>query len=39
MKPIIQVFCYNEADTLGVALKSLPRQVEGFRFLPDRGRL
>jgi glycosyltransferase involved in cell wall biosynthesis len=30
MKLIIQVPCYNEADTLGVALKSLPRQVAGF---------
>jgi glycosyltransferase involved in cell wall biosynthesis len=30
MKLIIQVPCYNEADTLGVTLKSLPRQVEGF---------
>jgi glycosyltransferase involved in cell wall biosynthesis len=30
MKLIIQMPCYNEAETLGVALSALPRQVEGF---------
>ncbi len=30
MKLIIQIPCYNEASTLGIALKSLPREVEGF---------
>jgi len=30
MKLMIQIPCYNEADTLGVALDALPRQVEGF---------
>lgn len=30
MKLIIQIPCYNEAETLGVALQALPRQVEGF---------
>jgi glycosyltransferase involved in cell wall biosynthesis len=30
MKLIIQIPCYNEAETLGVALAELPRQVEGF---------
>ncbi len=30
MKLIIQVPCYNEAQTLPVMLKELPRQVEGF---------
>ncbi|MFC4892656.1 glycosyltransferase family 2 protein [Pseudofrancisella aestuarii] len=30
MKLIIQVPCYNEAETLGIALNALPRQVEGF---------
>jgi glycosyltransferase involved in cell wall biosynthesis len=30
MKLIIQIPCYNEADTLAVTLKELPRTVEGF---------
>ena len=30
MKLIIQIPCYNEAETLGIALSSLPRQVQGF---------
>jgi len=30
MKLIIQIPCYNEADTLPVVLEALPREVEGF---------
>lgn len=30
MKLIIQIPCYNEAETLAIALEALPRQVEGF---------
>jgi glycosyltransferase involved in cell wall biosynthesis len=30
MKLIIQVPCYDEAETLAIALKELPRKVEGF---------
>jgi glycosyltransferase involved in cell wall biosynthesis len=30
LKLIIQIPCYNEADTLAVALKELPRAMEGF---------
>ncbi len=30
MKLIIQIPCYNEAETLAVTLKSLPRRLEGF---------
>jgi glycosyltransferase involved in cell wall biosynthesis len=30
MKLIIQIPCFNEAETLAVTLKALPRQVEGF---------
>ncbi|CAO1661512.1 glycosyltransferase family 2 protein [Salinicola sp. NYA28a] len=30
MKLIIQIPCYNEAETLGIALDALPRQVDGF---------
>ena len=30
MKLIIQMPCYNEADTLAIALTALPRQVAGF---------
>jgi glycosyltransferase involved in cell wall biosynthesis len=30
MKLIIQIPCYNEAATLPITLKELPRQVEGF---------
>ncbi len=30
MKLIIQIPCYNEAETLGVTLDALPKQVEGF---------
>ncbi len=30
MKLVIQIPCYNEAETLGITLKTLPREVEGF---------
>lgn len=30
MKLIIQIPCYNEAETLSIALQALPREVEGF---------
>lgn len=30
VKLIIQIPCYNEAETLAIALKALPRQIEGF---------
>ena len=30
MKLIVQIPCYNEAQTLGITLKELPRKVEGF---------
>ena len=30
MKLIIQIPCYNEAGTLAIALRALPRQVPGF---------
>ena len=30
MKLIIQIPCYNEADTLAIALAALPRKVPGF---------
>lgn len=30
MKLIIQIPCYNEAETLAITLAELPRQVEGF---------
>jgi glycosyltransferase involved in cell wall biosynthesis len=30
MKLIIQIPCYNEEETLGIALAALPREVEGF---------
>jgi len=30
MKLIIQIPCYNEAETLAIALAELPREVEGF---------
>lgn len=30
MKLIIQIPCYNEAGTLAITLKELPRKVEGF---------
>lgn len=30
MKLIIQIPCFNEAETLAIALKALPRQVAGF---------
>jgi len=30
MKLIIQIPCYNEAATLGITLKELPRKIEGF---------
>lgn len=30
MKLIIQIPCFNEAGTLAIALKELPRQVDGF---------
>ncbi|MGH8047066.1 MAG: glycosyltransferase family 2 protein, partial [Chthoniobacterales bacterium] len=30
MKLIIQIPCYNEEETLGVAVRALPRSVPGF---------
>lgn len=30
MKLIIQIPCYNEAETLAIALGALPREVKGF---------
>jgi len=30
MKLLIQIPCYNEAETLGITLQELPRTVEGF---------
>ena len=30
MKLIIQIPCYNESETLSIALSALPRKVEGF---------
>ena len=30
MKLIIQIPCFNEAETLPVTLKALPREVVGF---------
>lgn len=30
MKLIIQIPCYNEAETLEVALNALPRQIPGL---------
>ncbi len=30
MKLIIQIPCYNEAETLPIALRELPKKVEGF---------
>jgi glycosyltransferase involved in cell wall biosynthesis len=30
MKLIIQIPCFNEANTLAIALKELPRKIEGF---------
>jgi glycosyltransferase involved in cell wall biosynthesis len=30
MKLIIQIPCFNEAETLAIALAALPRQVPGF---------
>ncbi|URN97630.1 glycosyltransferase family 2 protein [Leclercia adecarboxylata] len=30
MKLIIQIPCFNEAETLAIALKALPRQIAGF---------
>ncbi len=30
MKLIIQIPCYNEAETLAIALNALPKEVEGF---------
>ena len=30
MKLIIQIPCYNEAETLGITLSALPREVAGF---------
>ena len=30
MKLMIQIPCYNEAETLGVALEALPKHVDGF---------
>lgn len=31
MHLIIQIPCYNEAETIGVTLKNLPRNVDGFK--------
>jgi glycosyltransferase involved in cell wall biosynthesis len=31
MKLIIQIPCYNEAETLSITLQALPREVPGFR--------
>jgi glycosyltransferase involved in cell wall biosynthesis len=33
VKLIIQIPCYNEAETLAIALAALPRQVPGFNFV------
>lgn len=30
MKLIIQIPCYNEAETLEIALDALPKQIEGI---------
>ncbi|MBD5495977.1 MAG: glycosyltransferase, partial [Lachnospiraceae bacterium] len=30
MKLIIQIPCYNEADTLEIALNDLPRKLDGI---------
>ena len=30
MKLIIQIPCYNEAETLEVALNDLPKQIDGI---------
>jgi len=30
MKLIIQIPCYNEEETLPIALADLPRQIDGF---------
>ena len=30
MKLIIQIPCYNEAETLEVALNDLPKEIEGI---------
>jgi len=30
LKLIIQIPCFNEAETLSIALSELPRAVEGF---------
>ncbi len=30
MKLIIQIPCYNEAETLEIALNALPRQLDGI---------
>ena len=30
MKLIIQIPCYNEEETLAIALNALPREVKGF---------
>ena len=30
MKLIIQIPCFNEAETLAIALSALPREVAGF---------
>ena len=30
MKLIIQIPCYNEADTLEIALNDLPKEIEGI---------
>lgn len=33
MKLIIQIPCYNEADTLEIALNALPRHIEGINII------
>lgn len=30
MKLIIQIPCYNEADTLSIALNELPKHIDGI---------
>lgn len=33
MKLIIQIPCYNEAETLEVALNALPKRLDGIDFI------
>jgi len=43
MKLIIQIPCFNEAETFGIALTALPRDMRGFdtveRLIINDGRL